>query len=352
MIKKSHLAPFKLAFYGLFTLYLVTDLYLCSGPLRKGLDRKLQEQGLTEGALRERNAVAKIYGEIITKDELGARFREELYLRGKKESDFTPQELFGQKIATLNRMVEDSLLRIKTKVNDMRRPFDKEELEREWQQFASHFPTEDTLDAALKKQGINRDVMKMRLEARLQQEAQIKANTAVVEPAEEDLKTAYDELSKTLPKRHKRAVSHIFFSLQGKEESAVKKQAEEVRDQISSGLSFADAAKKYSEDPRTAHEGGTLGIITDDRPLPGNLSKIVFELPDNALTLSQSHIGYHLFLAEPISPVALPAYEELRPELRNALLSLRKQKVTDLFLEYLKAEARSMNRLIIYPKNV
>lgn len=353
MIKKSHLAPFKLAFYGLFSLYLVTDLCLCSGPLRMSLDKKLQQEGLSEGALREQNAVAKIYGEIITRDELDTRFREELYLKGKKESDFSPKELFAQRIATLNRMVEDSLLRLKTKINDMRRPVDETEVEREWLQFITRFRNEAELDAALEKQGLTRKIMKMRIEARLQQEAQLNANIAdAVEPPEEEIKTAYQNLIDAAPPRKSRELSHIFFPTLNENVEKIKTEAEEALTQIKAGTPFSDLAKKISRDPRSAPQGGQLGTITDDRKLPGGLLEIIFNLPDNTPVLEQSPLGYHIFLAGQVTPIALPPYEELKPSLRNALVSLRKQEAIDLYLKHIKAEARVKNLIVIYHKNV
>ena len=353
MIKKSHLAPFKLAFYGLFSLYLLTDLCLCSGPLRKSLDRKLQQEGLSEAGLREKNAVAKVYGEVITKDELDTKFREELYLRGKSEQNYTKKELFEQKVATLNRMIEDALLRIVTKVNDLRRPLDQEKVDSEWNQFASRFPDEKTMDEALREQGINRSTMKMRIEARQQQEAQLNANIgAASQITEQELKEIYKELTTALPPRKQRQLSHIFFATINKEDNEVKKQAEEVLEQIKSGLSFEKAAAQYSQDPSSAEKGGQLGVITDERPLSGNLLKTVFDLPANEITLSRTPLGYHIFLASPIEAVPVPSYEEMRPELEKAQIALRRQTALDIYLDRIKAEARASNRITVYLKNV
>ena len=101
--------------------------------------------------------------------------------------------------------------------------------------------------------------------------------------ASKSVKTEYD-------------VEHILIRPNPVRDMAQSKAlAEKIRGQIESGsLSFADAAKQYSDDPNSAGGGGSLGWETLDQ-LPPAFAKAVEKLPVN--TLSQpvrTQYGWHL----------------------------------------------------------
>ena len=52
--------------------------------------------------------------------------------------------------------------------------------------------------------------------------------------------------------------SHILLKTEGKDDAAVKAQAESVLKQVKAGGDFAALAKKYSEDESSAKNGGDL----------------------------------------------------------------------------------------------
>ena len=62
--------------------------------------------------------------------------------------------------------------------------------------------------------------------------------------------------------------SHILFKTDGKDDAAVKAQAEKVLKEAKSGADFAALAKKYSEDEATAKNGGDLDYFGRGRMVP------------------------------------------------------------------------------------
>lgn len=352
-LKAAHKTPLKMAFYLLFILYIVSDLYLCSGPLRRSMEGRLDKEGLSTQALRERQAAAKIYGEVITRDELRTRTREDLFLNGKKESDLTPEELKQQRFITLSRMIDDSLIRLKTKVNDLRRPFDHDRVEREWRQFAARFSSEEELDKALAAQKLDRRAMRLIIEARLQQEAQINESIdKAAEPSGQDLKDAWASLQKEYRPAPARSVSQIFLPTLHKDREQVKKEAESLMEKLKQGAPFAALAAEFSQDEASAAKGGDMGRVTGNRKLPGDLQKTLFDLPENKPSLVETPLGFHLFLCGPVETPPLPDFETLRPALRSALLSIRRVTARDLLLEQLKREAKFKKRIEIFMENV
>lgn len=75
---------------------------------------------------------------------------------------------------------------------------------------------------------------------------------------------------------------------------AARAKAEDVLKQVKSGGNFAGLAKKYSEDPGSAKNGGSLGWIQRGRTVP-EFEKAAFSLPKGATSdLVQSSYGFHI----------------------------------------------------------
>ena len=63
--------------------------------------------------------------------------------------------------------------------------------------------------------------------------------------------------------------SHILLKTAGKDEAAVRKQAEDILQQVKSGGDFAALAKKFSEDEGSKVNGGDLDYFSRGRMVPG-----------------------------------------------------------------------------------
>ena len=95
----------------------------------------------------------------------------------------------------------------------------------------------------------------------------------------------------TLYKTH-----HILLEIRPSEESSNKSflKALSIRDEILSGLSFSDAAKKYSADPGSKDQGGNLGYVPRGTFVK-EFDKVVFTVEKNILTEPiKTQYGYHL----------------------------------------------------------
>ena len=73
-----------------------------------------------------------------------------------------------------------------------------------------------------------------------------------------------------------------------------QRRAEDLLKQIKSGAKFEDQAKKYSEDPGSAKEGGSLGWIGRGQTVP-EFEKAAFSLPKGQISdLIKSSYGFHI----------------------------------------------------------
>ena len=89
---------------------------------------------------------------------------------------------------------------------------------------------------------------------------------------------------------------HLLLEIKPSEESLKKalNKTQDIRDEIVAGLSFADAAKKYSEDIQSGENGGDLGYVPRGTFVQ-EFDKMVFTLDPNILSEPvKTQFGYHL----------------------------------------------------------
>jgi peptidyl-prolyl cis-trans isomerase SurA len=89
---------------------------------------------------------------------------------------------------------------------------------------------------------------------------------------------------------------HLLLEIKPSEESLKKalNKTQDIRDEIVAGLSFADAAKKYSEDIQSGENGGNLGYVPRGTFVQ-EFDKMVFTLDPNILSEPvKTQFGYHL----------------------------------------------------------
>ena len=88
----------------------------------------------------------------------------------------------------------------------------------------------------------------------------------VVPPA--DIERAYNDNIEQYSTPEQVRASHILLKTEGKDEAAVKAQAEDVLKQAQGGADFAALATKYSEDEANAKNGGDLDFFGRGRMVP------------------------------------------------------------------------------------
>ena len=87
---------------------------------------------------------------------------------------------------------------------------------------------------------------------------------------------------------------HILLKTEGKDDAAVRAQAEDLVKQLRAGANFEELAKKYSEDEGSAPNGGDLGLFGRGRMVP-EFEDAAFSLPVNQISDPvKTQYGYHI----------------------------------------------------------
>jgi len=151
--------------------------------------------------------------------------------------------------------------------------------------------------------------------------------------SEAEIKTAYDAKAATLGEPEQRRASHILLA--GKDEAG--KVLAEAR---KSPQSFAELAKKHSQDSGSAANGGDLGMNPRGALASKELEEAIFRLKAGEIgDVVTSPFGFHVVRVTAIQPAKLRPIEEVRKELAAEII---KQKGMKKFAE----AAESFNNMV------
>lgn len=158
-----------------------------------------------------------------------------------------------------------------------------------------------------------------------------------------EAKAYYDRLVDRIGPKGLFTASHILLSVPQKADNAVMEAAkvriDSIYNALKGGADFAEMAKKYSQDPGSARNGGLLPTIAPGQTVP-EFENVAYSL--NAGEMSkpfQSPFGYHIILMKERSQV--PPLDSLKSGIVSFLESrgIREKIATDK----LKAEADGSN---------
>jgi peptidyl-prolyl cis-trans isomerase D len=100
---------------------------------------------------------------------------------------------------------------------------------------------------------------------------------------------------------------------------AARAKADDVAKQLQGGANFADLAKKYSEDPGSAKDGGLLPPITRGRTVP-EFEQAAFNTPVGQTTgVIRTSYGFHIIRVEAKQQARLKPLEEVKVEIEPIL---------------------------------
>ncbi len=120
-----------------------------------------------------------------------------------------------------------------------------------------------------------------------------------------------------------------------------KAKAESVLKQVQAGGDFAALAKKYSEDPGTKDNGGSMGWLQHGQT-PAEFDKAAFDLKKGETSgLVRSSLGFHIIHVDDKQQAHLKPLDEVKDQIEAALKSQKVSNEIDHVADKVETEART-----------
>ena len=158
---------------------------------------------------------------------------------------------------------------------------------------------------------------------------------ASVQLPEQDLKSYYEQNVQRLSGQEQRRASHVLITAAKEAPAAERKQARAKADELLAQLrkapkTFAEVARKNSQDPGSAAKGGDLEYFGRGAMVKP-FEDAVFAMKEGEISdVVESDFGFHIIQLTGIKAPKAPSFEAMRPQLEA---DLRKQQAQRKFAE-------------------
>ena len=166
----------------------------------------------------------------------------------------------------------------------------------------------------------------------------------------DDLRAYYDQHRDQYHVPEQVKVSHILIKtpLPGPDGKVDEKgvaeaqhRAEDLLKQLKGGAKLEDLAKKYSEDPGSGKQGGSLGWIGKGQTVP-EFEKTAFSLPKGQISdLVKSSYGFHIIRVDDKQEAHTKSLDEVKAEIEPILKHQKGQLIAQKQAEDLLKQARA-----------
>lgn len=134
---------------------------------------------------------------------------------------------------------------------------------------------------------------------------------------DEDLEEFYEDHKDFYKKEETITASHILVD--------TKEKADEILKEISEGLSFGEAAKKYSTCPSKDMDG-SLGEFGKGRMVP-EFEEAAFELEiDEISEPVETQFGYHIIKITDKARAGISSFDEVKPQIMQQVTAMKQQE--------------------------
>lgn len=324
-MKMSKAFPIKLGIYTVVFIYVLCDLFVFNGPLKKAVDDKSgKNRNHIVQKMQEEKVAAYVYRHPIYLSQVDYFVAEWFRARGFRDDEVSPELLRVTRGKALDYLIEDTLFRIKAELNEERFPVDQEQVDKSLHKLTQRFCSTKQKSQAEKAMGIEGDKeLSLRLTAMRQQEIYLEQLlTESLSIQDNHLKEYYEENKKRFVISERVSARHIFLAhLEHPDDG--EQRIKEIATRLKKGEHFSTLASAYSEDEQTKSEGGELGFIKEDRCQPA-LRPFLFG--EKQITPEEAHIvhsklGYHLIMLNEIIPAEQLSFESVREEIGRAMLA-------------------------------
>lgn len=205
--------------------------------------------------------------------------------------------------------------------------------------------SDDVVKKEMKRMNLTEENMKSEIMKQLMVERFLKKRTKSLNltVSDEEVKSFYNENPDTFKKPERVHLRHILIKCDHNDKQkteAAKKKIYEIREKLKRKEgTFAELAKKYSEDKSSSEAGGDLkSEITRNSPLPKAFIDEAFSLGKDQLSdVVKSGMGFHLIQLVEKKPAEKTQFNEIKESLKFRLLeqknNIEMKKYVDSLVE-------------------
>ena len=124
-------------------------------------------------------------------------------------------------------------------------------------------------------------------------------------------------------------------------DAAAKAKAEDVLKQLKAGTSFAELAKKYSDDPGSKDQGGELPMIATSSLDPAYAQAAMALNPGQTSALVRSSFGYHIIQTEAKQTAHVKPFAEVKASIVEQLQTQKSAAAAQNYAAQLTSEAQN-----------
>ncbi len=146
---------------------------------------------------------------------------------------------------------------------------------------------------------------------------------------EEQLRQRYEAASQRYLLPEGRAASHILITTsEERDREAARALAESLRERILAGEDFAELASANSDDPGSASQGGSLGMVEPDQMVePFEDALYALSEPGEVSALVESRFGWHIIRLDEIRPPQGMSFEQAREEILTEYVEIESERL-------------------------
>jgi parvulin-like peptidyl-prolyl isomerase len=337
----------RLFIYSALLAYVAIDLYACSGPLRKAIDRRKSDSPEAIEDARKAGIVGIVLGRPITTSQVDRAARERLWLEGKSWQETPLEQRRLVRKAVLTDLVDHQLIRSKIAANKEAERASEAEVSDRVKSLLARFTSRSEMEQSMKSQGIaSEEELKLRMAAIIEMEKYLDRQLQpLLQVSDEEVQEFYQKHQSALAIPEMIHVRHVFWATLEKDAIAVKNQAEAaLAAWQKKEKTIEQLVQEHSEDERSKMTGGNLGWISRTSRLPADFSEPLFSVYPQQPTLFQTKLGWHLAEVIDRRPPSPRSVEQCRDEIRQALAD---QKRTEA-LQNIRSAIRESHRLHIH----
>lgn len=253
----------------------------------------------------------------------------------------SPEMLKFQRVV-LDSMIENELVRQASEKEGAK--IDEAEVEAQLTQIKAGFPDEATFNSTLEASGMTLAQLQSSIKDQLLYQFLYEKVAPESEVTTAEAQAYYDKNKTQFQSTAQSQLSHILISVTAtatpEEAAKGKATAEDVLKQLKAGGDFAALAKKYSNDPGSAANGGDLGMSSTENYV-AEFKAAAEKLKKGEMSgLVKTDYGYHIILKVNEQAAGQQAFADAADTIRTSLVQEKRNTVFKEYLAQLKADAK------------